>query len=108
MLLSSTTGRVSGRPHTIPLLYLEEEEALVLVASWGGRPDHPEWYLNLLADPRAIVQVRGRRWPVRARTADLQERARWWPRLVAAYPGYAGYQSRTDRAIPVVFLEPER
>ncbi len=76
-----------------------------MIASWGGRDTHPEWYLNLLAEPRAIVQVLSRTWKVSARTAEPGERKRWWPRIVEAYDGYAVYQSRTDREIPVVFLE---
>ncbi|MGB8361959.1 MAG: nitroreductase family deazaflavin-dependent oxidoreductase [Acidimicrobiia bacterium] len=107
MLLLTTRGRLSGRPHTVPLLYLEDKGRLVVIASWGGRPHHPQWYLNLLADPRATVQARTKRWPVRARTADADERQQWWPRAVIAYEGYETYQSRTDRVIPVVFLEAE-
>jgi F420H(2)-dependent quinone reductase len=78
----------------------------VVIASWGGHPDHPDWYRNLIADPRATVQVGLRRWAVRARTATPEERQAWWPRIVTAYEGYGTYQSRTDRVIPVVLLEP--
>lgn len=106
MLLLTTTGRVTGRPHTVPLLYLGRPEQLVVFASWGGRPDHPEWYKNLVAAPQSIVQVLGERWPVVARTAEEPERSHWWERAVEAYRGYRGYQARTDRQIPVVFLEP--
>lgn len=106
MLLLTTRGRSTGRPHTVPLLYLEDGATLVVVASWGGRPHHPQWYRNLIADPRATVQVRSQSWPVRARTAGPEERSLWWPRIVAAYETYRSYQSRTDRSIPVVFLEP--
>ena len=106
MLLLTTTGRRSGDPHTVPLLYLRNGEALVVFASWGGRPFHPEWYLNLLADPAAAVQVLGQRLAVLARTAGGEERDRWWRRAVDAYSGYEAYQGRTDREIPVVFLEP--
>ncbi len=104
MLLLTTTGRRSGRPHTVPLLYLTEGAALVVVASWGGRPHHPDWFLNLEEDPRALVQVRRHRWPVRARRAAPDVKAVLWPRFVAAYPGYRQYQARTDRDIPVVLL----
>jgi deazaflavin-dependent oxidoreductase (nitroreductase family) len=106
MLLLTTTGRHTRAAHTVPLLYLRSEEALVVFASWGGRSTHPAWYLNLAADAFGTVQVLGRRWPVRARTADPGERERWWARAVEAYAGYAVYQGRTDREIPVVFLEP--
>jgi deazaflavin-dependent oxidoreductase (nitroreductase family) len=106
MLLLTSTGRRTGKPHTVPLLYLEHGDRLVVIASWGGRPDHPEWYHNLVADPSATVEIAGRRRERRtARTATPDERAAWWPRVVEAYDGYAEYQSRTDRVIPVVFLE---
>jgi deazaflavin-dependent oxidoreductase (nitroreductase family) len=106
MLLLTTWGRATAKPHTVPLLYLRDGDALVVIASWGGRPDNPDWYHNLTHDPRATVQVRTGRWAVQARTASDRERALWWPRIVAAYPGYRAYQARTDRVIPVVFLDP--
>lgn len=106
MLLLTTTGSKSGKQHTVPLLYLRDGDTPVVIASWGGRPDHPQWYSNLLAHPEATVQVRSKRWRVRARTADADERALWWPRVLAAYKGYRVYESNTDRVIPVVFLEP--
>ena len=105
MLLLTTTGRKSGKPHTVPLLYLTEGDTVVLIASWGGRPHHPEWYLNLVSDPAVTIQIDGRKQPMRARTAGPEERSAWWPRAVAAYDGYREYQSRTDREIPVVVLE---
>lgn len=106
MLLLTTTGRSTGRPHTVPLLYLRDGDRYVVFASWGGRDQHPEWYLNLLAEPHAVVQVQGRRQPVVATTAEGDERERWWTRAESAYDGYATYQQRTDRRIPVVFLDP--
>ncbi len=106
MLLLTTTGSRSGRPHTVPLLFLEEGERIVVIASYGGRPNDPEWYRNLVADPSVTVEVSGRGREQRtARTAAPDERDAWWPRVVQAYDGYAEYQSRTDRVIPVVFLE---
>ncbi len=108
MLILTTTGRRSGRPHEVPLLYLRDGESLVVIASYGGRPNHPDWHLNLVAHSEAEVQIRGRRQAVTARMASSEERAMWWPRIVAAYEGYSQYQSRTDRLIPVVFLEPVR
>lgn len=106
VLLLTTTGRVSGRPHTVPLLYLPNGEGLVVIASYGGRPHHPDWYLNLVEDPAVQVQVRGKHGAMRARTAAPEERLQWWPRIIGAYSGYAEYQARTDREIPVVVLEP--
>jgi deazaflavin-dependent oxidoreductase (nitroreductase family) len=105
MCLVTTIGRKSGARHTVPLLCLSDDDHLVVIASWGGRDRHPEWYLNLQANPAATVQVLGERWPVEARTATAMERAAWWPRVVDAYDGYAAYASRTNREIPVVFLK---
>ena len=97
---------MTGEEHTVPLLYLRSGRSLVVIASYGGRPSHPTWYQNLVSAPRVEVQVDGTRTPMIARTATAEERSEWWPKIVAAYPGYSNYQSRTDREIPVVFLEP--
>ncbi|MEX1134006.1 MAG: nitroreductase family deazaflavin-dependent oxidoreductase [Acidimicrobiia bacterium] len=105
MLLLTTTGRRTGRAHTVPLLYLREGDALVVIASYGGRDHHPAWYLNLVATPEVEVQVRKGRLKALARIADSEERASWWPRVVDAYGDYAVYQTRTHRVIPVVLLE---
>lgn len=106
ILLLTTRGRRSGEEHTVPLLYLHDRDRYVVIASYGGRPHHPTWYENLLVQPEVAVQVRSRRRVMVARTATPEERERWWPQVVAAYQGYADYQSRTDRKIPIVFLEP--
>jgi len=106
MLLLTTRGAKTGREHTVPLLYLRDGETLAVIASWGGRPYSPQWFSNLMANPEAVVQVRSERWPVRARAATPEERAEWWPRVLAAYDGYRVYQSHTDRVIPIVFLTP--
>ena len=106
MLLLTTKGHRTGRPHTVPLLYLKDHEAFVVIASYGGRPEHPTWYQNLMADPEVTVQIEGTKTRMTARPADPEEREVWWPRIEAAYGGYSVYQSRTDREIPVVFLEP--
>jgi deazaflavin-dependent oxidoreductase (nitroreductase family) len=106
MLLLTTTGRYSGRPHTVPLLYLTEREALVVIASYGGRPRHPDWYRNLVSRPRAQVQVGRRHLAVRAERAGPEEKARLWPRIVATFPDYQRYQERSTRDIPVVLLHP--
>ena len=104
ILLLTTTGRHSGRRHTVPLLYLRDGTDLVVIASFAGHDRHPAWYLNLNADPRAVAQVDGERFPVLARVATPEERPRLWALAVAEYPGYAGYQERTSRLIPLVLL----
>ena len=104
MLLLTTVGRRTDKPHTVPLLYLRDADNLAVVASWGGRNNHPEWYLNLTAEPRVRVQIRGQRMEMTARTASAEERGRLWPQVLTAYDGYANYQSRTDREIPIVIL----
>lgn len=105
-LLLTTTGRRSGRPRTLPLIYTEADGGYVVIASKGGAPEHPAWYRNLQARPEAEVQVADRRFHARARDARGEERARLWRRMAEIYPPYDEYQARTDREIPVVVLEP--
>lgn len=105
-LLLEHVGAKSGARRTTPLSFVEDGDRLVLVASKGGHPRHPAWYHNLLAHPDVVVQVRSERRPVRARRATPSERERLWPRVVAAYRGYEAYQSRTERQIPLMILEP--
>lgn len=105
MLLLTTRGRASGEPHTVPLLYLTDNDRLIVIASYGGRPDHPEWYRNLQHEPAATVQILGSTRSVKATTMAASERAQWWPRVVDAYGDYAEYQYRTDREIPVLWLD---
>lgn len=99
-------GRKTGKLRTTPLVYLVDADRVVVVASQAGRPEHPMWYLNILADPDVTVQIRNQRRAMRARVADPGERAELWPRLVDLYADYDSYQSWTDRVIPVVVLEP--
>jgi deazaflavin-dependent oxidoreductase (nitroreductase family) len=104
-----TTGRRSGRPRTVVLSTpLVDGERTVLVASKGGDDRHPDWYRNLVADPEVELTMHGTTRQMRARTADRDERAELWPRVVAAYPGYAAYQRRTSREIPLVVCEPRQ
>ncbi len=105
MLLLTTTGRKTGTAHTVPLLYLRSDGRLVIIASWGGRDYPPHWYLNLMAEPQVTVQILGDRFEATAIEADPAQHEIWWPRIVEAYSGYAEYQSRTDRQIPVIFLD---
>lgn len=104
VLLLTTTGRHTGRPHTNPLTYLPHGDDLAVIASNGGARSHPDWFLNLRAHPAAYVQVGSRRFAVRAREAEGPEREALWARAVRRYGGYAGYQTRTRRRIPVVVL----
>ena len=104
--LVTTTGRTSGQPRTVPLLYLRDGEDVVLVASQGGLPTNPQWYLNLRANPAVTVEIGRSVHRMRARTADAAERARLWPLLVQCYTDFASYQSWTDREIPVVICSP--
>jgi F420H(2)-dependent quinone reductase len=106
MLLLDHVGAKSAKQRTIPLVYLEDGDDLVIVASKGGSPRHPSWYHNLRANPDTTVQVGSRRFPVSARLATATERSRLWPRIVRLYRGYAAYQRRTKREIPLVILEP--
>jgi deazaflavin-dependent oxidoreductase (nitroreductase family) len=106
MLLLDHVGAKSGVKRTSPLLYLEEGPNLVIIASKGGHPTHPAWFHNLRANPKTTVQLGSERRPVRARVATPDERRRLWPRAVKAYRGYADYQRRTGRQIPLVILEP--
>lgn len=104
MLLLTTIGRATGNSHTVPLLYLTDGDDLIVIASYGGRPDHPDWYRNLLHDPKATVQIGSRRTQVVAETIIGDDRDDWWTRVVDAYGDYEVYQSRTDREIPVARL----
>ncbi len=106
ILLLTTTGRKSGRGRTVPVLYLKDDGTFVLVASLGGAPKHPAWYLNLEANPKVELQVASQRLAGTARRASAEEKARLWPRLVEIYPQYADYQKRTTRDIPVVIVTP--
>jgi deazaflavin-dependent oxidoreductase (nitroreductase family) len=106
VLLLTTTGRKTGRRRTTPLLYVEEGDRYMVVASAGGAPSHPAWYLNLRSNPAATIQVGGRKLAVTAETAGREERARLWPRLTQMWPHYDDYQAKTRREIPVVILAP--
>jgi deazaflavin-dependent oxidoreductase (nitroreductase family) len=104
----TTTGRKSGQRRPVMLTSpVQEGDALVIVASKGGEPEHPAWYLNLVDDPSVQVAMPGEDpEPYRATVADAGERARLWPIVTDAYDGYADYQRKTDREIPVVVLSP--
>lgn len=103
-LLLEHRGRKSGKQFTVPLLYVVDGADIVIVASQGGRPENPQWYRNLVANPGVHIQIGSERRAVRAHVADSDERNRLWPRLVDAYADFDTYQSWTEREIPVVIL----
>lgn len=104
-LLLTTTGRRSGERRTTPLIYGRDGDRYVVVASKGGAPRHPAWYLNLSAEPEVEVQVLDERFRARASTAGPQERERLWRLMAGIWPAYDEYTQRTEREIPVVVLE---
>jgi deazaflavin-dependent oxidoreductase (nitroreductase family) len=105
ILLLTTKGRTSGLQRTIPIIFTQVGQSYVIIASKGGSPTHPLWYGNLLADPRAQVQIKGVCFDAVARTAESPERERLWAEAVKNWPNYDTYQTRTSRQIPVVVLE---
>jgi deazaflavin-dependent oxidoreductase (nitroreductase family) len=106
VLLLTTTGRRSGKARTTPLTFFREGADLVVIASNGGADRPPDWSRNLQKNPRAIVEIGNDRLTVTARTASAEERERLWVGITATYPGYAAYQRKTTRQIPVVILMP--
>jgi deazaflavin-dependent oxidoreductase (nitroreductase family) len=104
-LLLTTTGRRSGKPRRTALIYGRDGAGYVVVASRGGAPTHPLWYLNLTEEPAVSLQVGAETYTARARTATGDEKARLWRLMLEIWPPYAEYQTRTDRDIPVVVLE---
>ena len=105
-LLLTTIGRKTGQPRTSPLIFAEDGDNYLIVASMGGMPMHPQWYLNLEANPNAEIQVKAEHLLVTARTASDDEKPRLWEIVNKAWPNYDVYQTRTDRKIPVVVLIP--
>ena len=105
ILLLTTKGRKSGEPRTKPLIYEQDGDRYVIVASKGGAPEHPDWYRNLERDPGVELQVRDEVFPARAHTAAGEERERLWRLVNQQWPDYDSYQEKTDREIPVVVLE---
>lgn len=106
MLLLDHVGARSGVRRTSPLVYTRDGEDYVLVASKGGFPRHPAWFHNLRAHPDTTIQVGRRVLAVRAHVASDEERERLWPLCLATYGGFAGYQARAGRTIPLVVLAP--
>lgn len=106
VLLLTTTGRKSGQPRTVPVVYLPDGERAIVIGSNAGNPRPPAWALNLAANPEAEVEVRADRRAVRARIAEGEERAELWRRMNDQYSGFEDYRARTDRDIDVFVLEP--
>jgi len=104
----TTTGRKSGRLHTVLLTSpIQVGDTYVIVASRGGDDHHPAWYLNLCAEPKVEAAIKGGpKLPMTARVATADERAEWWPKIIATYKNYGAYQTKTSREIPLVALEP--
>ena len=107
ILLLTTTGRKTGKTHTVPLGYLEDGSNYLIVGSYGGAVRDPAWILNLDNNPAATIQVKRRRIPVLAERPSPDERTRLWTKLVESNPVFGVYQGRTSREIPLIVLRPQ-
>ncbi len=105
-LLLTTRGRKSGKVLTLPLIYGRAGDGYCVIASKGGAPAHPAWFLNLEAEPEVHVQVGATKFMARARQAEGEEREALWAQMVAIYGPYTDYQAATERRIPVVVMDP--
>jgi deazaflavin-dependent oxidoreductase (nitroreductase family) len=105
-LLLTSTGRRSGKPRISILTYICVDEQLAVIASNFGSRTTPQWYRNLEQRPEALAQLKSRRWPVRARLATPDERARIWSAALALWPAWASYAMRAQREIPIIVLDP--
>jgi len=106
ILLLNTVGRKTGRKRTSPLLYVMDGEDFVIIASKGGAPAQPAWYLNLKANPDATVEVGDREVRVRPEEVDSEEKVRLWQKMIEMYPTYDDFQTKTKREIPLLVLRP--
>jgi deazaflavin-dependent oxidoreductase (nitroreductase family) len=104
LLLLTTTGVRTGRPHTTPMMFHPDGDRLLVIASNIGAPRHPDWYLNLAATPQVTVEVGEERYEAVATTAEGDDRNRLWPMLKQNYPFFAEHEQKTERQIPVVVL----
>jgi deazaflavin-dependent oxidoreductase (nitroreductase family) len=105
-LLLTTIGRKSGEKRPLPLIYGEHGDSFVIIASKGGMPTHPVWYLNLQSNPNCEIQVGAKHFNVQARVAEGDERSQLWDHMAKVYPPYLDYQKNTERKIPVIVLDP--
>ena len=106
VLILTTTGRRSGQRRDTPLIYGRSGENYLVVASKGGADEPPAWFVNLEADPETEVQVKADRLKTRARVATPEEKPQMWKTMTSAWPAYDEYQTKTEREIPIVVLEP--
>lgn len=106
LLLLHTTGAKSGKPRTNPVMYLQDGDRFLVFASKAGAPDNPDWFHNIKAHPRVEVEVGTERYAADAEILEGDERDRLYARQAELYPGFAEYQEKTDRVIPVVALNP--
>lgn len=105
VIILTTRGRKTGNVRKSPLMRVEHDGTYAVVASLGGAPKHPVWYLNMRESPIVMLQDGPNVWEMRAREVEGDEKATWWARAVEAWPAYEEYQAKTDRRIPVVVLE---
>ncbi len=108
VIVVTSMGSKSGKLRKNPVMRVEHDGSYAAVASKGGAPEHPAWYRNLVDHPQVEVQDEGTKGDYTARELSGDEREVWWERAVAVWPDYAGYQTKTDRQIPVFLLEPNR
>ena len=106
VLLLTTVGRKTGQSWTTPLLYVNNGPDWAIVGSYGGDSQHPQWWLNLKANPNAVLQIKSAKIAVCAREAFGEERYTLWLAFVSMYPGYTKYERRTVRRFPIAVLEP--
>ncbi len=106
-LLLTTIGRKSGQQRIMPLIYGKVNDGYLIVASKGGAPQHPDWYVNLEANPEVGVQVASHKFKARAETVTGPKRQEYWDLMVPIWPPYTEYQTKTEREIPVVLLRPQ-
>jgi deazaflavin-dependent oxidoreductase (nitroreductase family) len=104
-LLLTTLGRISGELHTTPLIYGKFENKFLIVASRGGAPTNPQWYLNILNNPKINIQILSEKFQATARTANEDEKPKLWEVMTEIFPTYNDYQLKTDRIIPLVIVE---
>ena len=102
VIFLTTTGRISNKPRTTPLIYLKDNDDFICVASFGGYDKHPDWYLNLQKNNQLIINVKSKSFNAISNTILGEDKSKIWERLIIFYPGFKKYQERTDREIQIV------